>query len=251
MKIIKKIVKEILRKLSRVVFHLMPKELHMFYKIEEEKVLINSPKEKVYNYYRKKELLECFNHFEKHLQSALHLDNLSIRTYAIEKSLINDKEKNKFYLEFGVFKGASVNIFADYVKTIYGFDSFEGLKEDWGGHLLPKGHFNLNKKIPKLKNNVVPVVGWIQDTLEDFLNQHNPKINFVHIDVDTYESSLYILKTIKPYLDKNAIILFDELYNFPGWKNGEYKALQETFNENEYKFRAFSRSGMEVAVQLI
>ena len=160
------------------------------------------------------------------------------------------KEENKFYLEFGVWTGTSINFFADYVKTIYGFDSFEGLREDWAGSILPKGHFNLNKKIPELKSNVVPVVGWIQDTLEDFLKQHNPKINFVHVDVDTYETSLYILKSIKPYLDKNAIILFDELYNFPGWRNGEYKALQETFNENEYKFRAFSISGMEVVIQL-
>ena len=144
--------------------------------------------------------------------------------------------------------GTSINFLADYVKTIYGFDSFEGLKEDWVGNLLPKGYFNLNKKIPKLKKNVVPLVGWIQDTLEDFLNQHNPKINFVHIDVDTYETSLYILKSIKPYLDKNAIILFDELYNFPGWRNGEYKALQETFDESEYKFRAFSNDGDSAAV---
>ena len=242
MKIIKKIKKKILRKLSRIIFHLIPQELHMFFKIEE--------KEKVYNYYKKKEILECFNHFEKYLPNALHLDNFNITTYAIEKSLLNDKEKNKFYLEFGVFKGTSTNLFADYVKTIYGFDSFEGLREDWAGSILAKGHFNLNKKIPELKSNVVPVVGWIQDTLEDFLNQHNPKINFVHVDVDTYETSLYILKSIKPYLDKNAIILFDELYNFPGWRNGEYKALQETFNENEYKFRAFSISGMEVVIQL-
>ena len=246
MKIINKIIKKILKKLSRVVFHLIPHELHLFFKIRTKDVHIH---------YRENENLQCFNHFEKHLRNTLHLapeqlDSLSIRKYAIEKSLLNDKEKNKFYLEFGVFKGTSTNLFADYVKTIYGFDSFEGLREDWAGSILAKGFFNLNKKIPELKSNVVPVVGWIQDTLEDFLKQHNPKINFVHVDVDTYETSLYILKSIKPYLDKNAIILFDELYNFPGWRNGEYKALQETFNENEYKFRAFSISGMEVVIQL-
>ena len=231
MKIINQIIKKILKKLSRVLFHLIPHELHLFFKI--------IPKN-VHTRYSENEYLQCFNHFEKYLQYAVHLSGENVRKYAIEKSLLNDKEKNKFYLEFGVFKGTSTNLFADYVKTIYGFDSFEGLREDWAGFLLPKGHFNLNKKIPELKSNVVPVVGWIQDTLEDFLKQHNPKINFVHVDVDTYETSLYILKSIKPYLDKNAIILFDELYNFPGWRNGEYKALQETFDESEYKFRAFS-----------
>ena len=66
MKIINEIIKKILRKLSRVVFHLMPQELHTFFKVEEGKVLINSSEDKVYNYYRKKEILECFNHFEKY-----------------------------------------------------------------------------------------------------------------------------------------------------------------------------------------
>ena len=35
-------------------------------------------------------------------------------------------------------------------KKIYGFDSFEGLKEDWVGTSVPKGTFNLNKKIERL-----------------------------------------------------------------------------------------------------
>ena len=95
MKIIKEIIKKIPIMLSRVVIYLIPKELYVFFKLKEE--------EKVYHYYRKKEILECFNHFEKYLQSALHLDNFNIRTYAIEKSLLNDKEKNKFYLEFRVW----------------------------------------------------------------------------------------------------------------------------------------------------
>ena len=38
---------------------------------------------------------------------------------------------------------------------------------------------------------------------------------------------------------KKSIILFDELYNIPGWDVGEYKALTEVFSENEYKFIAF------------
>ena len=43
----------------------------------------------------------------------------------------------------------------------------------------------------------------------------------------------------KPYLIKGCVILFDELYNFPGWRAGEYKALIEVFNENEYKYPVF------------
>ena len=54
--------------------------------------------------------------------------------------------------------------------------------------------------------------------------------------MDAYESSKYALEVIKPYLLKNAILLFDQLFNHPGWKEGEYKALQEVFEENEYIF---------------
>ena len=110
------------------------------------------------------------------------------------------------------------------------------MKEDWHGRENPKGHFNLHKKIPKLEKNIEPIIGWVQDTLEEFLKKHNPKINFVHFDMDTYESTKYALKTIKPYLLKNAILIFDELFNYPGWKEGEYKALRDVFEENEYTF---------------
>ncbi len=248
MKIINKIIRNILQKLSRVVFHLIPYELHLFFKI--------IPKD-VHTHYRENENLQCFNHFEKHLQNAIHLapeqlSRFSIRKYAIEKSLLNDKEKNKFYLEFGVYKGTSTNFFSEYVNKLYAFDSFEGLREDEDrvGHDVLKGHYNLDKKIPKLNKNIEPIVGFIQDTLEDFLKKHNPKINFVHFDMDTYETAKYALEKLKPYLIKDSIILFDELYNFSGWRNGEYKALQETFDESEYKFRAFCTNRTPVVIQL-
>ena len=91
----------------------------------------------------------------------------------------------------------------------------------------------------------------VQDTLPKFLKEHDPKINFVHMDLDTYDSSKYVLSKIKPYLVENAVILFDELYNFPGWEVGEYKALTEVFNEDEYKFLAFAKSEKNAAIKII
>ena len=243
MKIINKIIKVILKKLSRVIFYLIPKELYFFLKIG---------KKDVYAHFVENEILQCFNHFEKYLQNAVHLDVWDIRKYAIEKSLLNDKEKNKFYLEFGVYKGTSTNFFSEYVNKLYAFDSFEGLREDEDrvGHDVLKGHYNLDKKIPKLNKNIEPIVGFIQDTLENFLKKHNPKINFVHFDMGVCESTKFALEKLKPYLVKDAIIIFNRLYNFPGWRNGDYKALQETFDESEYKFRAFSTYRTKVVIQL-
>jgi hypothetical protein len=43
--------------------------------------------------------------------------------------------------------------------------------------------------------------------------------------------------------------VFDGIYNFAGWKVGEYKALTEEFEEKEFKFIAFSISGTRAAIQ--
>ena len=71
------------------------------------------------------------------------------------------------------------------------------------------------------------------------------------MDVDTYESSKFILEKIKPNLVKGAIILFDELYNFEGWDVGEYKALTEVFREDEYKFVSFSIDTSQAAIKIL
>ena len=204
-----------------------------------------------YEMFVKEELEKSFNTFKPYFLTSVLLENKNYRKYIIEKAKENDNENNTFYLEFGVYRGKSINYFSKYVNTIYGFDSFEGLKEDWVGTNMTKGTFNLNKKLPKLNKNVVPIVGWVQDSLSKFLEEHKPKINFVHLDLDTYESTKFVLTKIKPYLLKKSIVAFDELYNYPGWEVGEYKALKENFNENEYKFIAFSQTGLQAAIQII
>tara|TARA_B110000305_G_C19123940_1_gene485643 strand:- start:295 stop:720 length:426 start_codon:yes stop_codon:yes gene_type:complete len=88
-----------------------------------------------------------------------------------------------------------------------------------------KKYFKTSKKIPKLNKNVVLVNGLAQNTLDNFLKENNPKINFVNMDMYTYETSRFILSKIKPYLIDNSVILFNHLYNFPAWDVGEYKAL--------------------------
>ncbi len=194
---------------------------------------------------------EIFKNFKVYFKKSVLLKDISqIREYAIKTSLLNDKNKDFYYLEFGVFKGTSTNFFSKYVNKFYVFDSFEGLKEDWIGTSDIKGSFNLDKKIPKLSSNVEPIIGWVENTLEDFLKKHNPKINFVHLDMDTYTPTKYTLERLKPYLVKNAIIIFDELYNFVGWEQGEYKALKEVFNEDEFEYMGFNIKGAQVVIKI-
>ena len=178
---------------------------------------------------------ETFEHFKEHFKKSVIFRDISrekIREYAIEKSLeVDDKNSNKFYyLEFGVAGGGSSNFFSKYVNKLFAFDSFEGLIEDWVGTSLPKGYYNQNKKIPKLNSNVEPIVGWAEETIGSFIEKHNPKINFIHFDMDTYKSTKLVLEKTRPFLVKNAILIFDNIYNYAGWENGEFKALYEVFN---------------------
>ena len=234
----KKLIKKILLKISRVIFFIIPEEFRNRDYDLHQKLKSDLTEETLVN-------------FKVHLKkSILFGDPCKVREYAIKTSLLNDKNKEFYYLEFGVWQGTSANFFSKYVKKLYVFDSFEGLKEDWVGTNKSKGHFNLNKKIPTLNSNVEPTVGWVEDTLEEFLKKHNPKINFVHLDMDTYSPTKFTLEKIKPYLVKDAIILFDELYNFLGWEEGEYKALNEVFSENEYRFKSFALKGKNSCIQI-
>jgi hypothetical protein len=236
----KKIIKFILIKISRVIFWIIPNEFHpprsskIKKKLNEE--LIN----------------ETVNHFKEHIKKSIIFTNgLKIREYAIKTSLLNDKNQEYYYLEFGVWKGNSSNFFSTFLNKLYCFDSFEGLKENWVGTSEIVGTMSLDKKIPKLNTNVEPIVGWVEDTLDDFLKKHNPKINFVHLDMDTYSPTRFTLEKIKPYLVKNSIIIFDELYNYHGWREGEFKALKEVFNENEFKYEAFNLNSKQCVIQII
>jgi hypothetical protein len=201
--------------------------------------------------FRKEEMEKSFQTFKKHFHKSVFLDSFKIRRFAIIEATKDEKESD-YFLEFGVYKAASLNFFSKFVKknSIYGFDSFEGLNYSWAGHTEEIGHKDLKKKLPKVNNNVTLIPGWIEETLEKFINEKkNISIKFIHIDTDTYESTDYIFKKVKPYLQNNCIILFDELYNYAGWSMGEYKALIENFKEEEYEFFAFGLVGKQAAIR--
>lgn len=236
-----KLIKFILKKISRLIYELIPSEYKNF-----------NPKKKLYLKIEDHTVDETFEHFKNDFKkSVLFKDkSLSIREYAIKNALLNDKNSKFFYLEFGTYKGVSTNLFSKHVKKFYTFDSFEGLSNDWSGRYdRPKGYFKLKEK-PKLNPNVECVKGLIENTLDNFLITHKPKINFIHFDLDTYEVTKFTLKRVKPYLLKNAILIFDDFYNYFGWSEGEYKAFKEIFDESEFKYRAFDLNDKVCVIQL-
>lgn len=199
------------------------------------------------------ELRKSTEHFKQFFSKSVHLSSVALRSHALNRALENNVKG--VYMELGVHAGRSINQYAKLLnphgECIHGFDSFEGLKEDWGGTTLLRGHFDLGGKLPKVYENVYLHKGWIQDTLPEFIKTNSlVSIKFLALDLDTYESTRDALEILKPHLAKNAIILFDEIYNIPGWENGEYKALRDFFDDNEYCFISFARNGCCAAIQL-
>ena len=137
-------------------------------------------------------------------------------------------------------------------KSFTGFDSFEGLPEQWTTG-APKGAFNVHKRLPKVRSNIQLVPGFFENTLEDFLTHAklDNGISLIHIDCDLYSSTKYVLKTLDPYIQKNTVIVFDELYNYGDWQEGEIKALNEYIEETGKKFHylAYIRIGSQVAIK--
>ena len=203
-----------------------------------------------YNRFREEELESSYTYFKKYFYNSIFLKKNDLRKYAIKKALDNDVNEENLFLEFGVYKGESTNFFSTFLKKkLHAFDSFEGLEEDWLGFHHAAGDFG-GIEIPKLNKNVNLVIGRIQDTLPDFLIKNkNFKISFIHIDVDNYSAAKFILQNIKTFLSDGAIICFDEFYNYQGWKNGEFKALTETFKDDEFSYRCFADDGEQVVIQ--
>jgi hypothetical protein len=176
-----------------------------------------------------------------------------IRAYCCKRILSTGfKPESGLLLEFGVFKGESINFFSERCEKFhfFGFDSFEGLPYDWAGTHIPAGRCNLNGVRPPVRDNVTLITGRIEKTLPKFLSGNKEKaIFFAHIDTDIYESAKAILPEIKPRLVSGSIILFDELICYPGWRHGGYKALQEVFPRESYEFIAFSK--YEAAIRIV
>lgn len=152
--------------------------------------------------------------------------------------------------EFGVWKGESINHFAQRLpdKQLYGFDSFEGLSNDWPGTSAAKGHFNLGGRLPKVEPNVELVKGWFDETLPPFLATHAGNFAFIHIDCDTYEAAQIALAQISGRVVAGTVIVFDEYFGFLGWRNGEFKAWGEFCASRSLRYRYVGFAEAQVAV---
>lgn len=135
-------------------------------------------------------------------------------------------------LEFGVFKGSSFIRFLtfrsilenNFSRKVYGFDTFrefpsqkrkndKRLKKDFtldAGKPISKNKLKdiLNKK--KFENFEL-VEGDVLKTLDKFLKKNpNLKISLLHLDMDVYNSTKFVINKLKDKIVKKGIILIDD-----------------------------------------
>jgi len=166
-------------------------------------------------------------------------------------SLIPKYKENTHVLEFGVWKGYTLDLIAKiYDGDLFGFDSFKGIPEDWwgkdGGLIKRAGHFAYNfDSSPLLKKLTSPgrgpkatiYKGFFEYSIPESLNDHNVPISFLHIDCDLYSSTKTVLDGLANRICDGTIILFDD------WFYGRSK-----YND-DHGARAFAEWTLEYSIE--
>ena len=139
------------------------------------------------------------------------------------------------YLEFGVFKGEATRYWSRLLRNpnckLHGFDSFEGLPEDWRED-CGKGHFSTNGSIPQIDDNRVKFFkGWFEETLPIYQIPDHEAV-FINLDADLYSSTIYVLKALRELIEPGTYIYLDEFSDL----NHEYRAFDEFLRETRMTF---------------
>ena len=188
-----------------------------------------------------------------HLKTAmLFADRYALLTYAVK--LAKATTPTGLVCEFGVAGGKTLRHIADlWGGPVHGFDSFEGLPEDWTGTAEQAGRFDLKGKLPKLAPNATLHVGWFEKSLTPFLVTHAGPAALLHLDADLYSSTKTVLEAMRNRIAPGTVIVFDEYYNYPNWREHEFKAFQEFVTDAElaYKYVGFSTLQGQAAVQIV
>lgn len=168
-----------------------------------------------------KAAMESADLYERHmLTTPAFATDLDLLSHAVRQA-----PQHGLILEFGVASGRTITHLASLSSAIvYGFDSFEGLPESWRTE-FSKGTFAGDD--PAVPGNVTLVKGWFEETLPAFLSTHGGPLSLLHVDCDLYSSTKTIFNLLVERIVPGTVIVFDEYWNYPGWRQHEYRAFEE------------------------
>ena len=154
------------------------------------------------------------------------------------------------FAEFGVNEGGTVSFIARQKPdaNVHGFDSFEGLPEDWSGNKMSAGYFNRKGRLPKVPKNVELHAGWFDKSLPPFMEKHEGPAAFLHIDCDLYSSTVTIFENFEKRIVPGTVLVFDEYFNYPNWQAHEHKAFTEFKAKSGLDFKYVAYALQQVAV---
>ena len=164
------------------------------------------------------------------------------------------------FLEFGVFHGTSITIIAHLTPSVvHGFDTFQGLPSDWtvdngqGQAVEPAGSYSTHGQLPDVPGNVRLHVGTFEETLPGFCREYTGPVSFMNIDCDLYSSTKTIFQNLEEQIRPGTVIVFDEYFCLPGWRDHEYKAFQEFISGSglSYEYLGFNLFTGQAAVRII
>jgi O-methyltransferase len=156
--------------------------------------------------------------------------------YLAVSARYNLEQGEILYLEFGVASGQSFtwwlkhNTHPD--SRFFGFDTFEGLPENWGS-FYKKGDMAHEMTGITIKDTRASLVkGTFQQTVTDFNLAHavelNGKPKLIHLDADLFSSTIFVLSQLYPFLKKGDILLFDE-FNVANHEFLAYQIFTDAF----------------------
>ena len=193
---------------------------------------------------------EAVDYIVANMQGAQVLED----RYALLQFALARAPQQGLVLEFGVEKGDSLRWIARHTgRPVHGFDSFHGLPVDWRGTKETRGKFDLRGRLPKVPPNARLHVGWFDQTLPPFLAATPDAVALVHIDCDVYESTRTVFELLSDRIGGGSWIVFDEYFNYPGWRLHEFKAFQEWIaaGGRRYRYAGFSAEKGHVAVEIL
>jgi hypothetical protein len=157
------------------------------------------------------------------------------------------------YFEFGVAGGHSFKWWLEHNKNanskFYGFDTFEGLPEDFGP--FAKGKMAVALESLDINDPRAGFYkGLFQDTLVPFLDHYkSDKRKLIHLDADLFSATLFSLSQLYRFLNDGDILLFDE-FAVPKHEFMAFKIFTESFYVN-YEVIGAANNYLFLAVKII